>query len=427
MPELLVILNCLEIFFPGNFSTFKSIIVALLSMSGSKTMLNISRWTEECYKTIDRFYGRTIPWLELNILLIMKFSLNSELLIASDETTVSKSGKRTHGIDYFFSSLLQKPIKSLCFSGLSLIFAEKKKSYPLLLSQLIFTESEKEFLHEQKKHRKESKGTKRGRPKGSKNIQSSKPLSATFRLLREQLLQLRQVMKLKVKYFVGDGSYGNNTCVKICQEFSYYLISKLQYNSALYFRYTGKYSGFGRPKKYGQKLDYKNISEKYLVKSEKDMKIYQLKMLNKSFDTELNVVIIQKFAKQKVGHVIFFSTDLELNYEKIIDYYSARFQIEFNFRDAKEFWGLEDFMNIKPEKIHNAANLAFFMVNLSNILLEQFRTFYNNKQKGIRDLISSYRADRYYQETLKLLRKFNDNIFIPENIDKITSIGHIHL
>jgi putative transposase len=29
-----------------------------------------------------------------------------------------------------------------------------------------------------------------------------------------------------------------------------------------------------------------------------------------------------------------------------VDYYSLRFQIEFNFRDAKQYWGLEDFMNM---------------------------------------------------------------------------------
>jgi len=29
-------------------------------------------------------------------------------------------------------------------------------------------------------------------------------------------------------------------------------------------------------------------------------------------------------------------------YDKLIDYYQLRFQIEFNFRDAKQYWGLED-------------------------------------------------------------------------------------
>ncbi|BDI20509.1 hypothetical protein ANSO36C_63110 (plasmid) [Nostoc cf. commune SO-36] len=58
-----------------------------------------------------------------------------------------------------------------------------------------------------------------------------------------------------------------------------------------------------------------------------------------------------------------------MSYEKIIDYYKLRFQIEFNFRDAKQFWGLEDFMNLSQAAVTNTANLAFFMVNLSHHLL----------------------------------------------------------
>ena len=48
-------------------------------------------------------------------------------------------------------------------------------------------------------------------------------------------------------------------------------------------------------------------------------------------------------------------------------------QIEFNFRDVKQFWGLEDFMNLGHTAVTNAANLSFFMVNLSHYLLAQFR------------------------------------------------------
>ena len=128
-----------------------------------------------------------------------------------------------------------------------------------------------------------------------------------------------------------------------------------------------------------------------------------------------------------MAQVILFSTDLGLAYQTIIDYYSARFQIEFNFRDAKQFWGLEDFMNVKKIRVHNAANLAFFMVNLSLFLLEKFRFIQGNSRAGIRDLIASYRADRYYQETLKLLRKFNPHILIPDTNRNITSIGHVHV
>jgi len=436
MPELLSIINCLRMYFPKNFDTFASIINALLCMSGSKTMLNISRYTkkEACYKTIERFYNRVIPWLEMNLILIMKFISFSEsvLLLVSDETISSKAGKNTFGIDYFFSSILQKPIKSLCFSGLSIIIPEKNKSYPLLMSQLIYSPEEKETAKQKKEKKKKSKGKKVGRPKGSKNNKSKNDvLAPTFRLLKEQLTKLKGVLKLKIEHFVGDGKYGNNTCARLCKEFSLFLISKLQYNSELYFENTEPYKGFGRHKKYGQRLDYKNIPSKYMVKEEvsgKEItKTFHMKLLSKSFDDKLNVVIIQKIIEKKVAHVIFFSTDLELHYQKIIDYYSSRFQIEFNFRDAKEFWGLEDFMNVKEITVQNAANLSFFMVNLSNILLEKFRISNENKNSGIRDLLSHNRGVKYFNETLKLLLKFNTNIYVPESIENVTSIGFIHV
>jgi len=73
------------------------------------------------------------------------------------------------------------------------------------------------------------------------------------------------------------------------------------------------------------------------------------------------------------AHVILFSTDLDLAYAKIIQCHRLRFQIEFNFRDAKQFWGLEDFMNVTEPAVTNAANLSFFMGNFSYALSQPFR------------------------------------------------------
>ncbi len=46
-----------------------------------------------------------------------------------------------------------------------------------------------------------------------------------------------------------------------------------------------------------------------------------------------NVVVIVKtnLQTQAQAHVILFSSDLDLTYDLLIDYYSLRFQIEFNF------------------------------------------------------------------------------------------------
>lgn len=46
----------------------------------------------------------------------------------------------------------------------------------------------------------------------------------------------------------------------------------------------------------------------------------------------LNIVIIVKthLKTGKKAHVILFSSDLKLTYDKLIEYYQLRFQIEFN-------------------------------------------------------------------------------------------------
>ena len=74
-----------------------------------------------------------------------------------------------------------------------------------------------------------------------------------------------QAIGLNIGYVVGDGAYGNKTCCLIVRELSLHLISKLNRNTALYLPFSGKYSGRGRPKKYGEKVDYQNMDEQYLV------------------------------------------------------------------------------------------------------------------------------------------------------------------
>jgi putative transposase len=175
----------------------------------------------------------------------------------------------------------------------------------------------------------------------------------------------------------------------------------------LYIPYQDPDSNKRSRRKYGDKVDCCNIPDKYLCKStiEEDIKtdIYQTTLLHKEFAQALNIVILVKTNLKTNGcsHVILFSSDLKLSYEKIVDYYKLRFQIEFNFRDAKQFWNLEDFMNLSQNAVTNAANLAFFMVNLSHHLLADFRQ--HNSNSGIIDFKAYYRGLRYVREILKML------------------------
>jgi hypothetical protein len=104
--------------------------------------------------------------------------------------------------------------------------------------------------------------------------------------------------------------------------------------------------------------------------------------------------------------------------------HSLRFQIEFNFRDAKQYWGLEDFMTVPPTAVTNAVNLACRMVNLSLLLMRPFRQ--RQPDFSILDLKAHYRAQRDLHETIKRLPGSLDPGFMSEIERKVLTLGAIH-
>ena len=64
-------------------------------------------------------------------------------------------------------------------------------------------------------------------------------------------------------------------------------------------------------------------------------------------------------------YAVLFSTDLELQGEMIYLYYKSRFQIEFLFRDAKQFVGLAHCQARNENKIHFHVNASLSTVSLA--------------------------------------------------------------
>jgi putative transposase len=81
-------------------------------------------------------------------------------------------------------------------------------------------------------------------------------------------------------------------------------------------------------------------------------------------------------------------------------------------------------MNIGQTAVTNAANLAFFMVNLSHHLLADFRIL--NPDSGIIDLKAHDRGFRYVQEILKILPAIPDPILLNQLFAKLAALGRIH-
>jgi len=408
----------------------------MLAMTGRVTMLGISRWTEKggSYRTIQRFFNSPIGWAKVNWFFIRHHLLDREdvILVGGDESVATKSGRKTYGLNRFFSSLYGKPVPGLSFFSLSLISVKARTSYPVMTEQVVRAEEEKPDKKKSGQKVKKQAG-KRGRPKGSRN-KNRREVELTPYLLQIQTMLRSLLLLLGIDltpvYCVMDGAFGNNNALQMVRQCSLQLISKLRYDAALYFPYAGKQKKRGANKKYGAKLEYDHMPDQYLkeqtILDGIQTNIYQMTMWHKLIPDKLNIVVIIKtnLETQKVARVVLFSSDLELAFDKLIDYYRLRFQIEFNFRDAKQFWGLEDFMNVNPRPVYNAANLAMFMVNVSLVLIKQFRPTYPTF--SVNDLKAHFRGRKYVIETLKLLPQLPEPIFIDHIFANIAQLGSIN-
>ena len=426
MFDIFSLLQCLLFHLDETILSQLSIVItAMLAMSGRVTMLGISRWAGKggSYRTVQRLFSSPLPWPRLfwEFFRYHCWCPSETYLLAGDEVVVTKSGKQTHGLGRFFSSLYDHPVKGLAFLELSLVSVEQSQSFPLRTEQVIRQEAKA-------KATPDAKG-KSGRPPGSKNRDKTQVnLSSELLQVKGMITALRVLIGglFSLNYLLLDGHFGNNNTMQMARQVGLHLISKLRHDSELYLPYQGS----DHRRKYGERLRPRQMSEKFLIDSSIEdgvrTEIYQVRAIHKKFAQPLNLVIIVKtnLKTQAQAHVILFSSDLSLESELLINYYALRFQIEFNFRDAKQFWGLEDFMNTTQTAVTNAANLSLFMVNVSHRLLKDFRQ--HSPLLSVLDLKAAFRGYKYAEEVLKLLPQKPDPILLASIFTRVANLGAVH-
>jgi putative transposase len=266
MCDIITLLICLSPYLNRtHLHQLACISEALLSMTGRITMLGISRWTGKggSYRTLQRFFNTTIPWCRIHWFLIRHRLLDKQdtILISGDETEVTKSGKKTYGLDRFFSSIFGKAVPGISFLCLSLLSVNNNLSMPVMMEQVIKDEDEASQSSKKKKNTKKKKATKnkksarRGRPPGSKNKNKKEvELSPYLLWMKALIMNLLRLIgsDITIVYFVFDGAFGNNACLQMVRGTGLHLISKLRCDSALWFPFKGVQSKKGAPKKYGK-------------------------------------------------------------------------------------------------------------------------------------------------------------------------------
>jgi putative transposase len=419
---------------------FSRIAWAMLVMTGRVTMLGISRWagTGGSYRTVQRFFATVIPWATLFWVFFRQHAYRpgDVYLLVGDEVVATKAGKHTYGLDRFFASLYGKPVPGLAFFTLSLVSITQRHSFPIRVEQVVRSDAEKAASKAKARAKKSlvpRPKRRPGRPPGSTNKTTTQgtltPELGRIKAMIEALLRLLMPI-CPLTYLVLDGHFGNHNTLDMARQCVLHLISKLRCDAALYFPYTGPYAGRGPHRKYGRKIDYDNLPVQYLkettVEGHIQTCLYQMQVLHKEFAQPLNVVIITKtnLRTQACAHVVLFSSDLDLASALLVDYYGLRFQIEFNFRDAKQYWGLEDFMNITPTGVTNAANLSLCMVNVAYCLRTDGHV--REPAYSVLDLKADCRGYKYVEETIKMLPEKPEPVLLAKILNQVAGLGRIH-
>ena len=397
------ILNILMVVLPilnkPTYKVLSELSYALLCSSGRVTMLGLHRFCDISYSTIERFFDKDTPWSKLNWTLAkLQINKSSTFILTADNTIITKSGKKTHGLSKFYHGCHGRAVPGLSVEGMSITDVNTGDTFPLQSKQYI--KDENIIVPEKIKY------PSVGRPLGSKDKNKSELiLSGHLKLVHDMIKYTLSLVDeyIDVKHFVYDGAFGTADACKMVNAAGLDIISKLKNNSALYYKFQGKQKGRGRPRKYGDPIDYNNISDEYLLSAITEdnvkTKTYQVIAKHKNYPNDLNVVIIVKHDLQNNSYsrVILYSSDLSLAADKIKHYYKMRFKIEFVFRDSKQYFGLEDFMNIKEERVGNFIGFSFFMNNLAKMLLSE------QQLESIGDLKARYRSIFYASKTLKLV------------------------
>lgn len=371
-----------------------SIIILFLSMRGRYTFKGMERYGEKCDKSFRLHFEKPFDYLQFNLELC-KDHLSNHRILAFDPSYLPKSGKCTPHRGNFWSGCLGRAVKGIEIGGLGVVDITHNTAFHL---ESVQTPSPDEL-----------------------KAQSKSLVDHYAELIVKRAEKLADL----ATYLAVDGYFAKKTFVDaISENTSLHLICKLRSDANLKYLYHGQQrQGRGRPKKYDGKVHLKNIDKRRFkwVYQDQDVKIHQAIVWSVFLKRKIKVAYVE-FLNQGSPtnrYAVYFSTDLELSAKNIYQYYKARFQIEFLFRDAKQHVGLTHCQARSENKIYFHTNTALTAVGVAKIAhyLDQ------DKVKNIPFSIADIKTSYFNELMLNLfLANFEIN---PKLIKNKIAIQHI--
>lgn len=281
---------------------------------GRATMTNLSRYGVGSRRRIARWKERPFDFWQLNVNALQSQSItNHRTAAAFDCTFLPKSGKQTYGIAKFYNGSASRAERGLEAGVLGLLDLDENTAYALSATQ-----------------------TPPESPEGETRT------DFYTRIIQKNASKLLEL----TSHLVVDGGLAKTKFVNGVCETGFQIIGKLRHDSKLRYLYKGpRRKGPGRPKQYDGRVDYKDLSRLgRLCLPEDGLLLWSGVVNHPEFKRDILVVVVQDDSKKgkKRGHVVLYSTELTLSALEVYEYYKARFQLEFVFRDGKQFTGFAD-------------------------------------------------------------------------------------
>ena len=330
----------------------------LLMLPGHATFRNMSRYSPYHERTFARWYDTNLDWVALNKAAIIEIvPADHEQALIIDASFVSKSGKHTYGLDRFWNGSHSRAEQGLEISALAWLDLTEKCAYGLSVEQT-------------------PPSPEPSASESSASESSASDISAPETTRMDVYLdQLRRVVKAHdltwLRYLLMDGAYSKQNFVDGVRDLGLHPIGKLRADANMRYLYQGpKRPGPGRPKTYDGKVDWSDLSRfERLDTEDEDIVLYHQVLNHVQLKRNLQVVVVVH--TQRKRYAVLFSTDVDLDALKLYRYYKARFQIEFLFRDAKQFTGLSDCQARSKGKLDFHFNASLSAVTFAKLEARQ--------------------------------------------------------
>lgn len=316
---------------------------------------------EQCYRQTAE---RNVDWLEMNMWLSAYAFKKGKgrNAIAIDPSYIKKSGKCTPHIGPFWSGCAGAVKRGLEILGIGVIDVDLHECMMLKAVQTTLD---------------------KGKENNDMNL---------YDWYAKILTDIKQTLQRITKVLVADSAFSKKPFIDKMLGIGFNVVSRLRHDAALYYMWDGEPTGKpGRPRVKGDKIDFKNIDLQKVVELETDEstgKVYALKAWCKSLHRKISLVI---HILPNGGHRLYFSTDEHMSGRDVMEYYCTRFQIEFCFRDAKQFVGLTDCQARDTRKLDFAFNSSFTAVNVAKIMSKEYNISIG-KLKAL--MVNAYYAQR---------------------------------